>query len=133
MNEQQVRELMMSSQTEEEWNDNTRKVKAACGGDYPEFWYAEIILSGVARDAATRWSGTDEAKIKITAWPGMHVPHAPNCGCPFRDIACPKIMHHSARPLATCKDHWHCDPIIAAHQCLTPDRRKPCPTCGETP
>lgn len=22
------------------------------------------------------------------------MPHAPNCGCPFRDIACPKLLHH---------------------------------------
>lgn len=64
----------------------------------------------------------------------MNRPHAPNCGCVFRDIACPKITHHVAQPLATaCEDHWHCDPIAAWHQCLTPDRREPCPTCGEAP
>lgn len=31
----------------------------------------------------------------------------------------------------TCVDHWHCDPIRAAHVCDKPDRAAPCPTCGQ--
>lgn len=47
MSEQQVVDLMKSSKTSHEWNDNCDKVKRACGG-YPPFWYPAIIASGVA-------------------------------------------------------------------------------------
>lgn len=32
-----------------------------------------------------------------------------------------------------CLDHWHCDPALAVHMYTTPDRSKPCPTCGVNP
>lgn len=54
MNEQQVIDLMKSSKSESEWNDNCDKVKAACGG-YPGFWYSTIILSGIAAQVAATW------------------------------------------------------------------------------
>lgn len=41
-----VVELMKSSTSQEEWNANCDKVKAANGG-YPDFWYSAIVLSGV--------------------------------------------------------------------------------------
>ncbi len=31
-----------------------------------------------------------------------------------------------------CTDHWHCDPLAAAHKCDRPNRTAPCPTCGTT-
>lgn len=43
MNQQQVVELMRSSRNEEQWNANVDKVKAAFGGQYPNFWY-EIVI-----------------------------------------------------------------------------------------
>ena len=46
MNKKEVIELMKSSKTEEEWNSNTQKVRDSCGG-YPDFWFAEIIASGL--------------------------------------------------------------------------------------
>lgn len=30
-----------------------------------------------------------------------------------------------------CFDHWHCNPLLAAHDCRGIDRSKPCPSCGE--
>ena len=39
--------LMQSSKSESAWNDNCDKVKAANGGDYPSFWFAAIIMSGI--------------------------------------------------------------------------------------
>ena len=29
----------------EEWTDNYNKVKAAHNGNYPDYWYKEIIMS----------------------------------------------------------------------------------------
>lgn len=42
-----VKKLMLSSKSEQEWNDNTDAVKHANNG-FPSFWYSEIILSGLA-------------------------------------------------------------------------------------
>ncbi len=39
--------LMKSSKSETEWNANCDKVKSANGGDYPSFWFAAIIMSGI--------------------------------------------------------------------------------------
>ena len=64
MTEKEVLELMKSSKSEDEWNKNCDAVKRACGG-YPDFWYATIMLSGVARGVFSTWGGDD--KIKIVA------------------------------------------------------------------
>jgi hypothetical protein len=42
-----VKALMASSTSEREWNENCDAVKAA-NGDYPAFWYKEVIMSGLA-------------------------------------------------------------------------------------
>ena len=47
MTENEVKSLMRSSQTPEEWDKNASAVKDHFGGHYPEFWYDVIILSGV--------------------------------------------------------------------------------------
>ena len=46
----EVKELMRSCKTEPEWNMNCDKVKSLCGGDYPSFWYTEIIQSGIMEE-----------------------------------------------------------------------------------
>jgi len=47
MLEKDVVELMLSSRTAKEWNDNCSIVKEAHAGRYPSFWYAAVILAGV--------------------------------------------------------------------------------------
>ena len=51
MNADQVVELMLSSKSEDEWNQNCDKVKAEFGGNYPDFWFAKIIIGGIFQDA----------------------------------------------------------------------------------
>jgi cellulase/cellobiase CelA1 len=51
MTEQEVKELMLSSTSETQWNQNCDKVKAANEGDYPRFWYVTIVLGGVLQEA----------------------------------------------------------------------------------
>lgn len=51
----EVKKLMKSSNSEQEWNSNCTKVKKAFGGDYPEFWYQAVILSGIAIEAQANW------------------------------------------------------------------------------
>jgi len=62
MTEQEVVELMKSSQSETEWDANCEIVKSKCDG-YPSFWYSSIVLSGVLTQTAAKW-GSD-GKIKI--------------------------------------------------------------------
>lgn len=49
-----VSDLMLSSKSEQEWNDNCDEVKKAWQG-YPSFWYEKIIMSGVAQEAKLSW------------------------------------------------------------------------------
>lgn len=62
MNEQEVIDLMKGSANEEEWNSNCDAVKKAFRG-YPDFWYSAIVLSGVARDTAAKWSGDSDIHV----------------------------------------------------------------------
>ena len=55
MTEEQVVVLMESSNSEEEWNQNCDMVKKSFNEDYPEFWYKEIIISGVADEVRSNW------------------------------------------------------------------------------
>lgn len=63
MNEEEVKDLMKSSQTEAEWNANCNKVKAAFGGVYPSFWYQAIVASGLSREMTQIFACSDEIKI----------------------------------------------------------------------
>jgi len=51
----EVVELMKTSRSEVEWNANCDRVKEACGGDYPSFWYTAIVMSGVMDSVRCTW------------------------------------------------------------------------------
>ena len=42
MTPEEVKKLMESSKSEEEWNKNCDIVKSKCGG-YPDFWYSLLV------------------------------------------------------------------------------------------
>lgn len=50
-----VVKLMKTSKNSNEWNNNCDKVKAANGNNYPGFWYASIVLSGVMARVSSGW------------------------------------------------------------------------------
>ena len=54
MKEQEVIDLMASSNSEKEWNDNCDIVKEAFNG-YPSFWYPAILVGGVMAAAKVSW------------------------------------------------------------------------------
>ncbi len=56
MSREEVVALMESSASEDEWNRNCDKVQAAFDNDYPEFWYAAIVLSGLLSLTQSRWA-----------------------------------------------------------------------------
>lgn len=55
MSEQDVVALMKSSTSAAEWQQNTDKVWHAYG-EYPHFWYAAIIQSGVEEQTKAHWT-----------------------------------------------------------------------------
>jgi hypothetical protein len=36
--------FMKASQSDDDWNKRCKEVKSKFGGDYPDFWYQEIVL-----------------------------------------------------------------------------------------
>jgi len=57
--------LMESSLTEDEWNQNCDRVKNEFG-DYPEWWYKEIVLSGVATRTSANFG--KKKRFSMTEW-----------------------------------------------------------------
>lgn len=55
---------MQSSNTQDEWNQNLEKVKSAHNGELPEYWYREIVNSGLVDEIAKKWNGLGST-IKI--------------------------------------------------------------------
>jgi hypothetical protein len=47
MTKQDVVNLMRSSRSQEEWNQNARLVKNAFGGDYPAWWFQVLVQAGL--------------------------------------------------------------------------------------
>lgn len=50
-----IKLLMQGSRSEQEWNDNCDKVKAANNGHYPTFWFLHIIVSGLLNNTRIQW------------------------------------------------------------------------------
>ena len=64
MEKQEAIELLKSSKTKDQWNENTDKIKAAFGG-YPEWWYATVVTSGLMDSVL----GEGASQIKIQVLP----------------------------------------------------------------
>ena len=54
MEKQEGIDLMKSSKNETEWNRNCDEVKKKCNG-YPNWWYSEIIMSGLFSKVKDNW------------------------------------------------------------------------------
>lgn len=61
MTKEEVLSLMKSSKNSAEWNKNCDTVKAAHSGQYPMWWYQEVILSGLCDK--TLGEGSSEIRI----------------------------------------------------------------------
>lgn len=51
---QGVRDFMLASTREQDWNDRCNEVKAANKG-YPDFWYNTVIKSGGFAECKKNW------------------------------------------------------------------------------
>jgi len=50
-----VAEHMRQSKNADDWDKRLREVKHANGGDYPNFWFVTIMISGLAAEVSSRW------------------------------------------------------------------------------
>lgn len=62
MTENEVVELMKSSKSAKEWDDNCDIVKERCNG-YPDFWFRAIIRSGLAKETMAQYGGSPDITI----------------------------------------------------------------------
>jgi len=62
MEKNEAIELLKSSKTKEQWNENADKIKAALGG-YPEWWYATVVTSGLMDTVLG--DGASQIKIQV--------------------------------------------------------------------
>jgi len=62
MTKEEVINLMKSSKNSQEWNANCDIVKESNNKNYPNYWWAEIISSGLMDETL----GEGSSKIKIT-------------------------------------------------------------------
>lgn len=46
---------LRNCQSETEWNNICDDLKRARNGQYPEDWWAKVMMSGLARDVQARW------------------------------------------------------------------------------
>jgi hypothetical protein len=64
MTKQEVLNLMSSSKSEMEWDANCDKVKKLVrdgvitdrSGDYPSYWFSEVIMSGLLRSTRRKYN-----------------------------------------------------------------------------
>ncbi len=56
MTQDEVILLMDSSKSEEQWNANCDRVKEAHGGQYPNYWFMSIVVSGLMTRVSATWT-----------------------------------------------------------------------------
>jgi len=59
-----VKEVLGQTCSEGEWNLVCDKVKKENNGEYPEWWFQEIILSGFGDKVMRKWGGSTEISIE---------------------------------------------------------------------
>lgn len=57
MSREDILNRLAATKTEAEWNDICDDVKRANAGDYPNWWFSEVILSGLASRKRAHWYG----------------------------------------------------------------------------
>ncbi len=58
-------ELMESSQTAEQWNNNCDTIKGLNDGNYPDDWWEVMKLSGRMDKIFSRWNDKPKLTIEI--------------------------------------------------------------------
>lgn len=61
MTKNEVVEMMTSCTNNKEWGEACDRVKEAHGGGYPDYWYSEMIMSGLI----DRVLGEGSSKLRI--------------------------------------------------------------------
>lgn len=62
---EEVISLLKTSKSANEWDRNCDQIKAANGNNYPRWWFAEVVMSGLAGRIAKTWGGDADIHIQI--------------------------------------------------------------------
>jgi len=73
MTRQDVKQLMESATSEQDWNAKRDKVKAAHQGQYPDYWYVDIIMGGVLSKAEAKWPKKGAVNVSNDTFGGFTV------------------------------------------------------------
>jgi hypothetical protein len=63
MTKEEVVDLMKSSKNTQEWNSNCDTVKTAHDGQYPDYWFTTMIMSGLCDEILGK--GASDITIKV--------------------------------------------------------------------
>ena len=82
MTKDEVIDLLEKCQSSEDWRIACRIIKEEHENGYPDFWWKEVILSGVGDRIAARWGSDMQLHVRIIDFPGVspekgdsHDPH----------------------------------------------------------
>lgn len=59
-----VKVALEQTRSEGEWNDVCDAVKKANDGEYPGWWFREIILSGFGDGVMEKWGGSTDIHVE---------------------------------------------------------------------
>lgn len=59
-----VKSLMATSKSEDDWNRNCDNIKKVHQGQYPSFWYKEIVMSGFSNKIAATFGRNMNVNVK---------------------------------------------------------------------
>lgn len=55
MTKDEVISLLRTTRSEQQWNDACDKIKQAFGGKYPDWWFLEVLASGLMAEISSTW------------------------------------------------------------------------------
>lgn len=65
MDKKEVMELLESVQTYKQWADACDKIKRAHGYGYPDYWFKDVLQSGMADRILGRFGESTQMRIEI--------------------------------------------------------------------
>lgn len=58
-----VKSFMSEATSDADWDKRIEAVLMANGGSYPSFWFATIMITGLAAKTAAKWGGNADIQI----------------------------------------------------------------------
>lgn len=91
MEKAEVLKIMKSSKSPEEWNINLQSVREAHGGDVPDCWWEDVMLSGLFNEMCIQTSQVPDPLIEKVEKPEIYKQWGTwwMCGPAWGIVQCP--------------------------------------------